>query len=42
MLNGNVERFNSMWPLVIVYIEGLAMTVTGGEHREWHCLVWHV
>ena len=31
-----------MWPLVTVYIEGLRMRVIGGEHREWHCLVWHV
>ena len=31
-----------MWPLVTVYIEGLKMRVIGGEHREWHCLVWHV
>ena len=31
-----------MWLLVTVYIEGLRMRVIGGEHSEWHCLVWHV
>ena len=34
-----------MWPLVTVYIEGLRMRVTGGEHREWHvatCCFVHV
>ena len=31
-----------MWLLVTMYIEGLRMRVIGGEHRVWHCLVWHV